>query len=169
MRLILVHSTDVYVPLHLSQSPFNVGLSLQLPLFDLQQTAELSRRYGLDFNQDLDKANLLARLYDLINGLTSLAFYHLQAETISLKELITTAPTPEGIFQNHLLTLLVTLKADRNLVAAFQQAITTPEGTFLDAIAAHKLESLGLVEFNQGLVKPICELYRLYFQQQLTI
>ncbi|MEM6753022.1 MAG: AAA-like domain-containing protein [Cyanobacteria bacterium P01_C01_bin.38] len=171
LRLILVHSTDIYVPLHLSQSPFNVGLSLQLPLFDLGQTAELATRYGLDFKQDEDNANLLAKLYYLINGhpfLTSLAFYHLQTERISLKELIVTAPTPEGIFHNHLLSLLVTLQSDINLVAAFQKVIATPEDTFVDAIVAHKLESLGLVEFNKGLVKPICELYRLYFQQQLV-
>ncbi len=170
LRLILVHSTDVYVSLHLSQSPFNVGLSVQLPLFTLEQTAELARRYGLNLDRDRNDLKLLEQLSQLINGhpfLTSLAFYHLQKKLISLSELIVTAATPEGIFHNHLLSLLVTLQSEPELVTAFREAIATEQGVFIDAIAAHKLESLGLVEFEGGLVKPICQLYRLYFQQQL--
>jgi len=83
LRLILVHSTDVYVSLNLNQSPFNVGLSLQLPLFDLEQTNDLAIRYGLDLKHE--DRQLLEDLYGILNGhpyLTSLAFYHLQAKTI---------------------------------------------------------------------------------------
>jgi hypothetical protein len=47
LRLVLVHSTDVYVPLNLNQSPLNVGLPIELPEFDTEQVQELAQRHGL--------------------------------------------------------------------------------------------------------------------------
>jgi len=38
-HLIVVHSTEIYVPLQLNQSPFNVGLPIQLTGFRLEQVA----------------------------------------------------------------------------------------------------------------------------------
>jgi len=67
------------------------------------------------------------------------------------------------------LSLLVTLQSDRQLTTVFAEAIANEEGIVVDAIASHKLESLGLVEYDLGSIKPICQLYRLYFQQQLSI
>jgi hypothetical protein len=46
-RLIVTHSTEIYIPLQIHQSPFNVGLALKLPEFDWEQTQELAKRYGL--------------------------------------------------------------------------------------------------------------------------
>jgi hypothetical protein len=34
LRLIVVHSTEVYLPLDVNQSPFNVGLPIELPEFN---------------------------------------------------------------------------------------------------------------------------------------
>lgn len=31
LRLVVVHSTEVYIPLNINQSPFNVGLPIELP------------------------------------------------------------------------------------------------------------------------------------------
>ena len=168
LRLVLVYSTDVYVWLNLNQSPINVGLLIDLPLFTFPQTVELARRYSLDLKFSERE---LVNLYQMLDGhphLTSLAFYHLHRETITLKQLIATAATPEGIFGSHLLNLLVLLQSDRNLISNFKDAIAAEEPVFLNAIAAHKLKSLGLVEYEQGKIKPLCQLYRLYFKQQLS-
>lgn len=45
MRLIVVHTTESYVPLHINQSSFNVGLAIALPRFNLEQVQELAQRY----------------------------------------------------------------------------------------------------------------------------
>lgn len=47
LRLIIVHSTEASIPLDHSQSPFNVGLSVELQDFGPHQVWELVRRYGL--------------------------------------------------------------------------------------------------------------------------
>ncbi len=40
LRLIIVHSKEVYIPLNINQSPFNVGLGIELPEFNLEQVKD---------------------------------------------------------------------------------------------------------------------------------
>lgn len=170
LRLVLVYSTETNLPLNLNQSLFNAGLSLQLPLFNFPQTVELARRYGFNFAQQNDHQPL-KKLYQMINGhpyLTSLAFYHLQKKTISFSELIKTAPTPQRIFHNHLFSLLISLRSDSELTKVFKELIETNGKVFLDAIAAHQLNSLGLIKYERGVARPMCQLYRLYFKRHLA-
>jgi hypothetical protein len=49
LRLAIVHSTEVYIPLNIHQSPFNVGLPIKLSLLTLEQVQDLVARYGLDW------------------------------------------------------------------------------------------------------------------------
>ena len=49
LRLIVVHSTEIYVPLQLNQSPFNVGLPIQLNPFSRKEVQQLAQCYGLDW------------------------------------------------------------------------------------------------------------------------
>jgi diguanylate cyclase (GGDEF)-like protein len=46
-RLVVAYATENCIPLKLSQSPFNVGLSITLPPFTLEQVQDLAQRYGL--------------------------------------------------------------------------------------------------------------------------
>ena len=48
LRLIVAHSTEVYIPLNVNQSPFNVGLPIELPEFNLEQVQDLALQHGLD-------------------------------------------------------------------------------------------------------------------------
>ena len=47
LRFILSYSTEVYVPLNLNQSPFNVGLPIDLPLLAIEDVQVLVQAYGL--------------------------------------------------------------------------------------------------------------------------
>jgi AAA-like domain/Bacterial regulatory proteins, luxR family len=56
LRLVIAHSTEVYIPLQLQQSPFNTGLPIRLPELGLSQVQQLSQHYRLtiapsDLNQ----------------------------------------------------------------------------------------------------------------------
>ena len=47
LRLTIVYSTDVVLPLNIHQSPFNVGLLIDLNPFSSEQVQELALHYGL--------------------------------------------------------------------------------------------------------------------------
>jgi len=51
LRLVMAHSTEVYIPLDMNQSPFNAGVPVELREFDGQQMHDLARVYGLDWDE----------------------------------------------------------------------------------------------------------------------
>ncbi|MEO1445307.1 MAG: AAA-like domain-containing protein, partial [Cyanobacteria bacterium J06635_11] len=59
LRLVIVHSREVYIPLDMHQSPFNVGMPVELPEFTAQQVEDLARGHGLSLSEQ-DVAALLA-------------------------------------------------------------------------------------------------------------
>lgn len=170
LRLVLVHATDFYVPLKLNQSPFNVGLSLMLPSFTIDQLRMLAQRYGLDVLLQGSGAWQLKSLHYLTDGhpyLAGLAFYALRRKQTTLNDILGTAATSNGIYRQHLQQCLATLQSDMTLACLYYQVAIADEAIALDAISAYKLESLGLIQFDNGLIKPSCDLYRRYFGEQL--
>lgn len=165
IRLVVIYSTEVYVPFNLNQSPFNVGLPLKLPEFTPVQVEDLSQRYHLDQWTSHDTEKLI----NLVGGhpiLVQLAFYHLASQEMSLDVLYQEAETAGGIYLHHLRHLLEILQADLGLVEAFKQVIMTDESLSLPSITAYKLESLGLIKIN-GCVQIRNHLYRQYFHREL--
>ncbi len=166
LRVVVVHSTEVYVPLKINQSPFNVGLSIGLPLFNSEQVQDLAQRHGLDWTDGSETQQLMA----MVGGhpyLVSVALYYLSREKMTLEELLQAAPTPTGIYSHHLRGYLVMLRDEPQLASALQQVVTADESVRLEAIAAYKLESMGLVQLDGNQARPSCQLYRLYFREQL--
>lgn len=180
LRTIVVHATEVYVPLNLAQSPFNVGLPLQLPEFTPSQVQDLALRHGLDWAAGDAGIDRLAPLIATVGGhpyLIRLALYHLARQDLTLEQLLQDAPTLGGIYDHHLRRLLDAIARHPDLTQILHQVIATPDGIELEAvapspvqptaIAVYELESLGLVALAGNRVLPSCALYRLYFQQQL--
>jgi len=94
LRLIVVHSTEVYVPLQLHQSPFNVGLPIQLTGLSLDQMQQLAQRYGINW-KDSEEARLLM---DMVGGhpaLVHLALYHLSRGDQTLAQLLEMPQHPQ--------------------------------------------------------------------------
>lgn len=167
LRLVIVHATEAYIPLALNQSPFNVGLQVKLPEFSLEQVLELALCHRLDWLTSEQLAELLAT----IGGhpyLVRIALYHLSRQEISLTQLLQTAPTVGGIYSDHLRHHLAFLQAQPTLAAAYKQVVKAVEPLPLEAIAAYKLESMGLIKLHENQAIPSCQLYRLYFAEQLS-
>ncbi|MBW4664332.1 MAG: AAA-like domain-containing protein [Chroococcus sp. CMT-3BRIN-NPC107] len=167
LRLVIVHATEAYIPLPINQSPFNVGLPIKLPEFNLEQILDLAKRHRLDTLTEEQLAKLLAT----IGGhpyLVRVALYHLARSEVSLSQLLQTAPTVAGIYSDHLRHHLANLQEHPELAAAYKQVVKAVEPLPLDAIAAYKLESMGLVKLQENQATPSCNLYRLYFREQLT-
>ena len=168
LRIVIVHSTEVYVPLKLSQSPFNVGLPIQLQEFTLAQVHDLAKRYGLD--DDGIEPQDLKPLLELVGGhphLVQLALYWLRQRDVSPAQLLQDAATQSGIYRDHFLRHSAILNQNPELWVAYQQVVSSPGGVQLEAIAAYRLESMGLVKVYGNQVTPSCELYRRFFRNQL--
>ncbi|MDB9525793.1 AAA-like domain-containing protein [Oscillatoria sp. CS-180] len=166
IRWVLAHATDVYVPLKLNQSPFNVGLPIKLPSFSLEQVQELASRHGINWaEKDANKASLLSLLHMVScrPGLVRLALYALARYDITLAQLIEEAPTQSGIYSDHLRELLAALYLHTDLQTAFQIVVRSPHPVTLEPITAYRLESLGLITLNKNQASPACELYQRYF------
>lgn len=162
LRLIVVHSTEIYVPLQLNQSPFNVGLPIQLNTFDRVAVQELARRYGLDWEHGVQTEQLM----DLVGGhpmLVNIALYHLSRGDLTLTQLLETAPTATGIYSYHLQTHRVVLAAHPELAVALDAVLSATEPIAIEPILAYKLSSLGLIERSGDTVVPGCQLYQRAF------
>lgn len=167
LRLVIVHSTEIHIPLKINQSPFNVGLSIKLPQFTLEEVQDLASRYGLNW---ID-SKACQQLMVMVGGhpyLINLAFYHLYRKEMTLNRLLETSPTAAGIYSNHLRNHLALVQEQPELASALLKVVSTEESVRLDALTAFKLESMGLIQLDGNQAKPSCQLYRLYFNQQLT-
>ncbi|MEM9274232.1 MAG: AAA-like domain-containing protein [Cyanobacteria bacterium P01_F01_bin.143] len=161
LRLIMVHSTEIYIPLDINQSPLNVGLRIELEPFNREQVEDLVLRHNLTLeSQDLD------RLMALVGGfpyLTRRALYHLARRDITLKELWSNAPTDSGIYRNHLQRHLRNLESDSELIQALQAVLQADNAIAVEQIVGFKLHSMGLVKLHGNQVSISCDLYRKYF------
>lgn len=163
IRMIIVHSTDIYIPLNTNQSPLNVGLVIDIPTFTKHQIENLAERHGLRITSvELEK------LFQLTGGfpyLVRLALYHCASCKLSLEHILQDAATDRGIFSQHLQSLLWKLQQDSNLFKVFQQILVAP--LELENPLVFKLKSLGLVHLEGCKVRVSCHLYREYFNVRL--
>lgn len=166
LRLILVHSTEVYIPLSINRSPFNVGLPIELPEFESLQIIDLAKRQGLDWN-----LKQVTPIMDLLGGhpfLIRLALYHLANQDFSWSQFLSVAPTENSPFNNHLRRLLWNLQQQSQLLTAMQTVIESDSSVYLDSIKMFKLHSMGLIHIEGNEVIPRCKLYRQYFKNRLS-
>jgi AAA+ ATPase superfamily predicted ATPase len=170
LRLIVVHSTEIYVALNIHQSPFNVGLALKLAGFNLEQFQELLRRYDLSEGEKSLNSQELEKLHQLLDGfpyLLNLALYNLATDQLSLPELLKNIATESSIYTDHLRNLLVILNEHSELKQAYKQVVNSPIPIKLDSIITYELENMALIKIQGNEVTPRCELYRLYFCDRL--
>ena len=163
LRLIVVYSTEIYVPLDLTQSPFNVGLPLQLNPFSQKEVQLLAQCYGLDWENGEEARQLM----DMVGGhpaLVHIALYYLSRGEITLAQLLETAPTVTGIYNHHLQRHWVTLYEQPELASALHAVICAIEPIRLDCILAYKLSSLGLIKQSGDKATLSCELYHQHFK-----
>ncbi|MEO0521215.1 MAG: AAA-like domain-containing protein [Cyanobacteria bacterium P01_A01_bin.116] len=162
LRMVVVHSTEVYVPLDIHQSPFNVGLPIHLAPFDRAESQQLAERYGVVFESEQAYQSLVA----LVGGhpyFLSVAFYHLAQAQLSLSQLLAEAPTLSGIYRHHLQTCWEIVQDRPVLLEALQRMVDSTEAIALDDKTALQLSSLGLVVLEGNQCRLACQLYRRFF------
>lgn len=94
LRLVLVHSREVNIPHDKNQSPFNVGLPIELPEFNSEQVSKFAHKHGLNW----DTAEV-KKLMDMVGGhpyLVEVALNHISHDSITLEQLLQSAPKKLG-------------------------------------------------------------------------
>jgi len=168
LRLVVAHSTEVYIQFDINHSPFNVGLPIELSEFSQEQVQQLAQHYGLNWT---DEQEVLA-LMDMVGGnpyLVRLALYHLGSKEITLEQLLQQAPTESGIYSDYLRRHLEKLENLSKLRDAMKQVVSATKPVRLDTKQAFQLLSRGLVKLDGNEVMPSCKLYRQYFRDRLNV
>lgn len=163
LRLIVVHSTEIYVPLNLNQSPFNVGLPIQLSSFSIEEVQQLARCYGLDWKSTEEAMQLMSMLGGH-PALVNIALYHLSRGEITLAQLLETAPTASGIYSHHLQRHWGILENQPELTNAVYAVMNATLPVQLEPILAYKLNSMGLIHLDKDKASPSCLLCCQYFK-----
>ena len=167
LRLVIVHSKEVYIPLNINQSPFNVGLPIELPELNLAQVQNLVLRHRLNWTEEE-----IEQLMLLVGGhpyLVRVALYQIARSRMTLAKLKEVAPMEEGPYSDHLRRHLLNLQEDEQLLAAVKQLVISNTPVDVGTTEAFKLRSMGLVKFQGNEVMPLCNLYRQYFLERLGV
>jgi hypothetical protein len=163
-RLVLSHSQESYLQKDINQSPFNVGLPVELGELPAPEVARLAELHGLRLSEaELDRLRELVGghpylvrkgLYELANGLNFATF---------LQE----APTEAGVYSDHLRGILKAVEDHPELGEALRQVVNSNAPVKLRSELAFKLESLGVLVPEGNLERPRCQLYASYLADRL--
>ena len=165
LRLVIAHSREVYPTLDMNESPFNVGMSVSLPEFSMEQVEALAKKQGANLS-----SKELHNLTSMVSGhpyLIRVALYKIVREQLSLDQLISVAPTEEGPYEAHLRRHLATVEADEELNNALKNVVYSKEPLVINSSEAFQLASMGLIRRRRNAVEPLCSLYRQYFKERL--
>jgi hypothetical protein len=167
LRLIIAHSTNVYIKLNINQSPFNVGLPIELSEFTIEQVRSLVNQHSLDID-----ANTIDSLMQLVGGhpyLLEQAFTYVKIyPQVTIAQILQQATTDAGIYNHHLREQWLNLQQHPELAAAFKKVIVSPIPVQIEPVLAYQLQSIGLVKLLGNVVEPRCQLYIQYFSQRLS-
>ncbi len=168
MRLVLLYSTEVYLPMRVNQSPFNVGEPIELMEFTPKQVEALAENHDVI----LDQARL-RRLFDMVGGhpyMLEKAFAYLKSHDQDVFEtLLELAPTQAGIYNNHLRDHWTALQSSSELSGTLKRIIDVDGPLLIDPSQAYQLYSRGLIKFQGNEVVVRCRLYQQYFASQLKL
>ena len=166
LRMVLLHSTNVYVELPNNQSPFNVGFPVELTEFSQHNILDLACRHQLSWQTDEVMA-----LMAIVGGypyLVRKALYHLHDSNRSLAEILEKAATDVGIYGKHL-QIHWAWANERDYVElkqALKQVVLADSSVKLEQVLEFKLLSTGLVKRYQHGITSSCRLYRDYFVEK---
>ncbi|NJM46742.1 MAG: hypothetical protein HC860_11785 [Alkalinema sp. RU_4_3] len=165
LRLVLVHSMEIDLPLPVSQSPFNVGLAINLADFSTDQVEQVASRSGW-FDLGLTREDL-SELSHWIEGhpyLLQLAFHWLTVRQLPLAQLLAEAASLNGIYAQHLRYYWLVLQQEPQIRSGLEQLL---RGDKIDALVGERLEGLGLVRRQGDRWVIWRRLYQKYFEAQL--
>jgi hypothetical protein len=164
LDLALVTSTEPYqFVTNLHQSPFNVGVVVELEDFTPSQVAELNLLHGSPLSLAEE-----SELMDLLSGhpyLVRRALYLVATQLITPPDLFASATTDRGPFGDHLRHHLWRLHDKPELIRGLRQVNDRHECP--DEHVFFRLRGAGLVRREGRAVLPRCRLYAEFFGERI--
>ena len=164
LNLAMVIATEPYLLIsNPNQSPFNVGVKLNLEDFSREQVEDLNHRHR-DPVQEKD----MESFFDLLTGhpyLTRKAFYLLVSEHWTWENLYKRAAGDQGPFADHLRRQLWFIQEDTALQESLRQVLYANKSD--NDKVLWRLLRAGLVKGNGDLYYCRCGLYEKYFKDHL--
>jgi hypothetical protein len=166
LTLVITYATEAHLLIdNLDQSPFNVGTSLVLEDFTIEQVGELNVRYGSPLRSGAD----LDGFFRLVGGhpyLSHRGLYEMVHQGMDLASFRQQAERDDGVFGDHLRRLLVLLSKDSvlcELVRGVLRGRPRPDSeSFL------RLRSAGVLAGDSvHQARPRCQLYASYLERHL--
>ena len=166
LTVVIAYATEAHLFIQdVNQSPFNVGRKIDLADFNLQQTVELNARYGSPLTSYAETE----ALHDLIGGqpfLTRAALDALARGKQSFSNLLSSADSDEGPFNDHLKRILISVTKFSAVTDYVKQVLTgtaTPQSD-----SYYRLLAAGIVRLSSdGSVDFRCQLYRSYLARMV--
>ncbi len=165
LTLAMAYATEAHLFItDLNQSPFNVGLRLELEDFTRDQVAQLNRAYGAPLTDEA-----LTRFYDLVGGLPYLAqrgLYTLAIRSLDFETFLRQADQDDGPLGDYLRHLLVLLLQNPPLAEAVRYVLQGQPCPSLESF--YRLRSAGLLtgpSHKQAQLR--CRLYARYLERHL--
>jgi transcriptional regulator with XRE-family HTH domain len=165
LRLVLIYSTEVYIPLNLYESPFNVGDFVELSALSRAEVEALVKQSGLSWTSEA-----IEQIMTCLGGHPAYVQRLLQAQRsgAQLSQLLEAAPTESGIYGDELRHLWRMLERQPTLVDAMRSLLKAHDPIPIPTDASQQLYRLGLIDVQGNASKIRCELYRQYFSYRLT-
>ncbi|NET14273.1 MAG: hypothetical protein F6K08_16265 [Okeania sp. SIO1H6] len=164
LRMVIAYSTEYHGKLDIYQSPFNVGLPIELKEFIPEQVNQLAYLHQLD-------AEIVNPLMSMVGGhpyLVRLGLYKMVQDELKIKDLLKDAPTESGIYQDHLSMLLEIMENNPKIKTVFCEILANyPVRLPNKNREVRQLEAMGLIKTKGDLAEPRCQLYQKYFQDRL--
>jgi hypothetical protein len=164
INLVMVIATEPYLLIsNPNQSPFNVGVKLNLADFNREQVQDLNQRHARPVaDKDLEA------FFGLLNGhpyLTRKALYLLVSERWTWERLYDRATDDQGPFADHLRRQLWFIREEAGLQDALRQILRDRRCD--DDKILWRLLRAGLVKGTGDLYDCRCGLYARYFREHL--
>jgi hypothetical protein len=167
LTLVIAYATEAHLFIKdLNQSPFNIGTTVTLSDFTVEQAGELNRRRGTPLRSDRD----LERFYHLVGGhpyLANRGLYEMGRRALDIADFERQATDDEGLFGNHLRRILVTLGQDEALLAGVRGVLRG--GPCPTAESFYRLRAAGLIAGDSARYARIrCRIYETFLGRHLS-
>jgi serine/threonine protein kinase len=167
LTLVIAYATEAHMFItDMNQSPFNVGTSLLLDDFSMEQVRELNDRYGAPLKKPSEFKSFL-RLLGGQPYLSRRALNEMSSRPLDFDSLLVQAHRDDGPFGDHLRRVLVSLAQDAGLCETVRSVLKgKPSGTTEDF---YRLRSAGIMSGEAAPeMKFRCQLYEMYLNRHLS-
>ena len=166
LTLAMSYATEAHLFItDLNQSPFNVGTSVTLKDFTLEQVAQLNRKYGSPLRDAMD----LSRFFTWLGGcpyLVRRGLHEMVVQHLDIQVLMASPSQESGPFRDHLHRLMQLISRDTSLTLATSEVLT--KGYCSDTESFYRLRSAGVMSGDSQSARLRCKLYSDFFQKHLS-